>query len=573
MIIKASETTCPKHDEPLKVYCESCHEAICVCCTISKEHNTHHFELISECYPKHYQQVMDELDLLEKRIAEVNTAVAVLANREMEVVMQGEEVKKQVRMHAQQLIDEIQRSEEELLQELDTVIKEKRHLLKKQREQAERVQYQLHSCEVLVTSSLQEWNEQQVLMNKERILVQLKIVSQHVQPSVFQPLEEADMKYTKSETIENGIGEITSNRYGKAILKSSPCLPNTASSATLKIMSHDSSQFPVSPSLIFCRLFSPGDNQPTKCDVKQKSKGKFNICFTPQMRGRHQLIVQVGGIEISSIFPVISPSMMKGKPVGTISGLSMPSDVAVYDHGEIVVAEWSAHCLTILNKKGKKLQSFGSMGAREGWFTCPHGVAISDDGCILVTDDHRLQKITLDGVFVSTVGSNESGIGQLEFDNPTNIAVHPNTGQIFVTDRGNDRIQVFHSNLTFSHTIVLQSIPRFNGLYDVSLDSEGCLYVVTSGNHYITKFSATGQIIETIGFEGSAPGQLRDPNSICISNGLVYVSEEGNHRVSIFDTNGTFLHHFGNLFNPHDIIADKWGNVYVTCANSIVLFY
>ena len=93
----------------------------------------------------------------------------------------------------------------------------------------------------------------------------------------------------------------------------------------------------------------------------------------------------------------------------TITGLKMPYGIAVCDNGDIVVAEWTAHCVTIVNKEGKKVRSFGTRGTKEGQFTYPRGVAITNDEHLLVTDEHRLQKLTFDGVCVQSVGSSESG--------------------------------------------------------------------------------------------------------------------------------------------------------------------
>ena len=67
----------------------------------------------------------------------------------------------------------------------------------------------------------------------------------------------------------------------------------------------------------------------------------------------------------------------------------------------IVVAKCEAHRITILNKAGKKVRSFGTKGTKEGQFAHPRGVAITNDGHILVTDNHRLQKLTTDGVCVT----------------------------------------------------------------------------------------------------------------------------------------------------------------------------
>ena len=60
----------------------------------------------------------------------------------------------------------------------------------------------------------------------------------------------------------------------------------------------------------------------------------------------------------------------------TITGLKMPYSIAVCDNGDIVVTEWGAHCVTIVNKEGKKVRSFGTRGRKEGQFTYLYGVVI-----------------------------------------------------------------------------------------------------------------------------------------------------------------------------------------------------
>ena len=169
--------TCSKHNDPLKIYCLTCSKVICRDCTFSEAHNKHQFELISEHYPRHLQQIQADLDLLKHKTADVNTAVTALVTREREVVQQGEEVKEQIHTHAQQLIDQVQRSERHLLQQVDTLVQQKRNLLFKQREWAEGLYTQLKRCEENVEQSLNEWSQLQVMMKKKEMLYQMKTVS------------------------------------------------------------------------------------------------------------------------------------------------------------------------------------------------------------------------------------------------------------------------------------------------------------------------------------------------------------------------------------------------------------
>ena len=268
----------------------------------------------------------------------------------------------------------------------------------------------------------------------------------------------------------------------------------------------------------------------------------------------------------------LSPEM-RGKPVNIISGLDNPWGVLITKNEEIVVAENGANRITILNKEGKKVKSFETVGTKEGQFTNPRGVAISHNGRILVIDNHRLQKLTFEGDCVKSVGSSETRNGPLQFNTPVGITVHPTTGQIFIADTCNHRIQVLDKDLTYSHSFGKKgsSPEQFHYPYDVTFDNEGCLYVADFSNHCIKKFTSTGQYISRFSSEGSNPGQITNPTSIHIDNNLLYVSDCGNNRISIFDTNGYFIHCFGKFGrgegefdSPYGITVDSLGNLYVS---------
>ena len=59
----------------------------------------------------------------------------------------------------------------------------------------------------------------------------------------------------------------------------------------------------------------------------------------------------------------------------------------------------------------------------DGQFNAPAGVAVASDGSVYVTDsgNHRIQKFTSEGVFVSKWGTEGTGDGQ--FIQPATVAV------------------------------------------------------------------------------------------------------------------------------------------------------
>ena len=581
---RSSSTKCLIHNDLLRVYCVTCCQVICRDCTISTEHKTHNFELISECYTREREKIQDNLDIVKDKMATLDTAVLDLTTRERQVVEQGEQLQEQINTHAQQIIDQVQMSRQHLSLKLQNIVKRKMQLLAAQRQQAQRLRTQLNTCQQMIEHSINELTEIQLITDKQALVDNMTMATQNFNPKGFQPIEKVNIKFMKTDVVVKGIGLIKSIAYGKDSLNVLPCLAKEPSKATLTLQTQDGLPFSLPTSLISSTLSSPGDTHSVNCDVTQNDKaGKYSITFTPSTR-QDQLIVQVGGVDISDspfTLPVIPTPEMRGKPVNIITGLNGPFDTVKCDNGDTVVAECGAHCITIFNKEGKKVRSFGTEGTKEGQFTRPRGVAITNDGHILVTDDHRLQKLTTDGVCVKSVGSSDVGNGQLQFNTPIGITVNPTTGQIFVTDYNNNRIQVFNNDLTFSRIITLKGNKQLNAPYDVALDQEGCLYVADSFNHCITKVNTKGQHVTKFGLDKSAPHQLFQPTSLTIDNNIVYVSEAGNNRISIFRIDGTFLHCFGKKgsgegeFNgPHGIAMDCLGNLYVSDSqnNRIVVY-
>ena len=572
-------TKCNDHNEPIKVYCETCQELICRDCTVSKRHRNHDYNLVTESYPKHHQEIEADLMKVKTKVADVNIAVTNLITRESEVTKQGEDVKKQIHTHSQLIISLVKQSERQLVQQVDTVVQQKIQLLTKQREEAGTVLKQLKGCEEFVEQSLKVGTQQQILREKQNMVQVMTTVNQDVNPVVFQPIEEANITFTSNQTLVDkyqGIGELKSKPFGKLVLVKNACYVGKKSTITLNLQTQDGSPLSVPLSLISCELSSADDSQLISCDINVTQSGNYDISFTPCTRGKHQLKVRLGGVNIpGSLFTlhITTSPEMRGKPVNVISGLTSPYGVANTKNEDIVVAELYANRITILNKEGKKVKSFGTEGTKEGQFTHPRGVAISHDGHILVTDNHRLQKLTFEGDCVKSVGSGETGNGPLQLNTPIGITVHPTTGQIFIADTFNHRIQVLNKDLTYSHSFGQygSSPEQFNYPWDVTFDNEGYLYVADNSNDCIKKFTSTGQYISTFSSRGSNPGQITKPSFILIDNNLLYVSEAGNNRISIFDTNGCFIHCFGKsgsgegeFDEPFGITVDSLGNLYVS---------
>ena len=121
---------------------------------------------------------------------------------------------------------------------------------------------------------------------------------------------------------------------------------------------------------------------------------------------------------------------------------------------------------------------------------------------------------------LSHFGSQGSAAGA--FVTPVGVAVDQTTGDVYVADSGNARVQKFDANGTF--------IAAWGwGVTDGMAQSEVCTSACLAG------------------IAGSGAGQFSNPTSIAVdssggsSSGDVYVGDAGNNVVLKFDSNGNYL--------------------------------
>ncbi len=170
-------------------------------------------------------------------------------------------------------------------------------------------------------------------------------------------------------------------------------------------------------------------------------------------------------------------------------------------------------------------------------FNRPTDVAIAPNGELYVCDGYgnaRVHRFTADGTLIQSWG--EPGTGPGQFHLPHGIGVSPD-GRIFVTDRENDRIQIFTPDGKF-----LEMWTHLQRPTDIAFDKDGRVYVSEL-------WWRAGQSSFTNGkINYDLPGGLR-----------------------ILDLQGNVLSHWcsadreapGNFVAPHTLCLDSHGDLYV----------
>jgi hypothetical protein len=89
---------------------------------------------------------------------------------------------------------------------------------------------------------------------------------------------------------------------------------------------------------------------------------------------------------------------------------------------------------------GTVWKRLGSRGTEPGRFNDPQAVEVTNTGTLVVTDQHRVQVLTVDGAVLCVLDpTSVAGVGQLG-DVLGGVTVCPATGEILVTDFCNRRV-------------------------------------------------------------------------------------------------------------------------------------
>ena len=571
------EATCSDHERPLELFCETCDTVICVNCSV-RNHKHHECELINDSYTKHCQKLRQCLSLVEGKKEALKKVLSALAEREGEIRERGEGVLEEIHEMVEEMMNVLRQSERKLTEQAKRVTDAKLKVLSEQMKSAEMSLSLLKDVEDYVEQSLKTGSPQQVLGSKKQMMEHMGEVTAQINVEELHPKEKADFVLSKDIKSLHHIGNIvtySSTALQQCRVKKIGCferLPKEKKfSFSLSLEAPDLSLLSVPLSFLRCSLVPVGKGKPIHTTVTTTSTdpGVYRIQCNPSTSGTHTVKVQVYDVQLedTSLVIPINPYLDNITPVHTVTEFNCPWGVAVSDNNHVIITEYYGHCVKILDREEKKVKSLGGKGgSSNAKFSYPRGVAITPDKFILVSDNHSIQKISMDGCLIASV----EGSGPLQFNTPSGMAISPITGQIYIADRDNHRIQVLNPDLTFSHSFGSEGSAngQFKSPRDIAIDSQGLVYVADYDNCRIQKFSPDLKFVGQFGNKKIGSGQLKEPVGITIdtaATGLVYVSEWGNHRISIFTSDGAFVNNFGKESNicPYGLTFDRDGFLYV----------
>jgi DNA-binding beta-propeller fold protein YncE len=188
--------------------------------------------------------------------------------------------------------------------------------------------------------------------------------------------------------------------------------------------------------------------------------------------------------------------------------------VATSPSGEVFVFQRGpkADPIIVFDGAGKYLRSFG-----KGMFGNPHGMRFDREGNLWITDNgnHQVMKFTPEGKLLLTLGTKgKAATDNATFNRPTDIAFAPN-GDFYVSDGyGNSRVVKFSKDGKYLLDWGKRGTGpgEFNLPHSVATDSKGLVYVSDRANNRIQVFDANGKFLKEWKHLGAAQNIFITPD-------------------------------------------------------------
>lgn len=284
-----------------------------------------------------------------------------------------------------------------------------------------------------------------------------------------------------------------------------------------------------------------GLNQPFSLDIHSD-----NIIYISEMGNERIIRINLN----SSVKTLVAGT---GSTGSSNQQLHAPTTVKVDIASNVYVAEYSNHRVmlwTSNSSTGRIVAGNGTAGSTNSQLNVTAGLAIDSSGNLYVSDryNHRIMKWAPNSTFVIIIaGTGTNGLGSHQLSSPFGIHLIEEEALLYVTDMVNHRIQRFYLNGTMNAVTVAGGNgpeSRSNQLISphavyVSRTTHD-VYVSDSGNHRIqlwrqgASFGVT--LVGVTGETGTSLSHLQFPTCAILNENetFLYFCDRLNHRILRF---------------------------------------
>ena len=570
-IRKAVPLCCPRHNgETVKYHCEVCDLLMCQACTVAKDspHCPAYLSAEVPLPPQHLRAVE-----LAQKVAACNQEQCRVARETAkgwgtEVERKKEDTLQGMQQSFQAIRAAIDHREEELFEKIRSVTETRKESITDTIDSYHQKAETLSNRQAMLSFLSTEGSPHEVI--SYRRVVGAGQTHRRSKAAVSRVMQFLPKQEAALQAAIEGFGCVEVGACpANCTLEPAPdkdCRSSANDPIMFTLLTADQEKTPCSVGgeivQAFLRSRPPLPGPSVKAAVNDEENGQYKVTFDLTYTGECELSVLVNGahirgspfvVELGSVTDVW---LLLKRGINTLQAckgkLQFPQQpgsltgVAVATDGTIFVSDYNNKKIHVFDAERKFAKSFGQL-------QMPMGIAITAEGLLYVAHGNGVNVLTYDGAFVRQIGC-----GTLY---SWDVTVH--NGEVFVADSGNPRVAVFTQDGELVRTIGTQgSGPgQFSSPTGVAISPDGELYVSDQSNRRIQVLTPQGEYIREFG-----KGQLSRQHKLLLSGDKhVLVADQCNSRVAVFNQDGALVSSLPCASNPLGLAVDQKGDVLVAC--------
>lgn len=261
----------------------------------------------------------------------------------------------------------------------------------------------------------------------------------------------------------------------------------------------------------------------------------------------------------------------KAAPAGTGFSLSRPHGLFMTDDGNILVTDTGHHRIIEVSLSGEVIRQVGITdvyGEDNTHLDCPRDVGVDSKGQLLVTDtcNSRVQVYGPGWDYKGTIGGPKGiGDGPEELFFPWSVALDEND-QVYVSDMGNRRVQVFNGpdSVTAFWTIGVTGVTGSDSRHldcPKGIAVSDALYVSDQHNSRVQVFSDITNVLadRTLGLN-----KVSSPSDVAVTEDRIHIADEASDEVIVLDGDGYWIETITGLTSPNGLAIGKNGDLWIS---------
>ena len=532
-----AHSKCHVHGKSLKIYCFDCNKLICRDCIV-KDHKDHDIEFNNVAADNKKKELMESLKPLRGVEDSLSRALEEVSHTEHEVEAQGDSVANTIETSFEELHTILEARKQQLLEEAGRKVREKMEKLKGQEENLSIASAEVRSVIDYTEQCVRLCSDDEVMSMHTEISQRIKEeVEEHDKPgNRLEPVEEADMgvEVRCAEVMQLLCQKVKiSHLADYLVVNNMPSMAEVNKEIKMEVVNTIKKPFKSDLNLQ-CQIKSLPTGSVSRPKIEVKDAGRYDISYTPSVRGRHELSISAYGQPVpGSPFTMtvyISPTQLD-KPVKVWGGVTNPCDITINSVGEIIVAEYEGD-IVVFDKEGKRLRRIKhSRHQIDGL----QSVAVDNDDNIYFIGSSKI------------IGKSNRNCDKLQVrvvqqvKGPGYLDIAAVGDEVMVTERNNrGQIMVYDRELDYVGQIIGRSKTELICLHP---DCHGNLYI--SADKTIQVHSKTGDFLRSFSRDHNGVLKIENPWMVYVCGQYVYVADINLRKTVVFTTEGNYVTTFG----------------------------